>query len=64
MTDTISIVCGGCGISVDTPRCETDPIDAVKLTGVLCGDCGCGAFDMPVFENADGVEVHFEEPTP
>tara|TARA_R110002020_G_scaffold95937_9_gene230087 strand:- start:40052 stop:40294 length:243 start_codon:yes stop_codon:yes gene_type:complete len=60
MADTIKIVCANCGREVDTPRCDTDPPNAVRLEGVWCPDCDNGGFDMPDFFDADG---NWLEPT-
>lgn len=54
MAETIKIVCAGCGMKVDTPRCDTDPPGAVELRGIKCGDCDDGGFDMPEFFGVDG----------
>lgn len=55
--ETITLVCDGCGLVVDTPRCDTDPPNAVELRGIRCGDCDNGGFDLPYFLDARGVEV-------
>ena len=57
MTATIKIFCAICDRSVDTPRCNTDPPDAVELHGIVCPDCDTGGYDMPVFIGADGAHI-------
>lgn len=57
MSDTITMVCPGCGKRVETPRDETDHPDAAELHGIQCPDCDTGGFDMPVFLNSDGEEL-------
>ena len=52
--DNIQIVCATCGIKVCTPRCDTDPPDAVELRGIVCSDCDAGGFDMPEYYDAQG----------
>mgnify|MGYP000412740404 CR=1 FL=1 len=60
MADTIKIICAGCGLEVDTPRCDTDPPKAVRLEGIWCPDCDNGGFDMPDFYDGNG---NWMEPT-
>lgn len=57
MTTTIKIVCATCCREVATPRCDTDPQDAVELRGIVCPDCDTGGYDMPEYFNAHGVQV-------
>ena len=57
MTDTIKIICATCRREVDTPRCDTDPPNAVKLCGIVCPDCDTGGFDIPEYYDANGNEV-------
>lgn len=57
MIDVIKIICPICARSVDTPRCDTDPTNAVELRGIVCPDCDAGGFDMPEFRDANGSEV-------
>lgn len=55
MAETIKIICATCDRSVDTPRCDTDPSDAVVLRGIVCPDCDKGGFDMPEYYDAGGA---------
>lgn len=57
MADMIIIVCDSCGKAVNTPRCDTDPPNAVEMRGVVCPDCDNGGFDLPVFFDRYGNEV-------
>lgn len=57
MADTIRIICATCARSVDTPRCDTDPPDAVVMRGIVCPDCDIGGFDMPEYFDKDGAPV-------
>lgn len=57
MADNITIVCATCGLKAHTPRCDTDPPDAVELRGIVCLDCDTGGFDMPEFYDATGAQV-------
>lgn len=56
MPETITMVCT-CGKRVDTPRCDTDPPEAVELHGITCPDCDNGGFDLPAYFDAGGREV-------
>lgn len=57
MADTITLVCGSCSKRVETPRCDTDPPQAVELHGIVCPDCDNGGFDLPSYFDAQGREV-------
>lgn len=57
MTGTIKIICSTCAREADTPRCETDPPDAVELRGIVCPDCDTGGYDMPEYFDATGAQV-------
>lgn len=57
MKGTITLVCFECGRKVDTPRCDTDPPDAVELHGITCPDCDDGGFDLPSYFDRNGDEV-------
>lgn len=57
MVGTIKIVCDKCGTSVDTPRTEYDPPEAVELRGTDCPDCDSGGFDLPSYYDANGQQV-------
>lgn len=65
---TITIVCDSCGRRVDTPRCDTDPPEAVEMRGIVCPDCDNGEFDLPAYFDRNGIEVSgdpetFKEPS-
>ena len=57
MSQTITLVCGACKRRVDTPRCDTDPPEAVELHGIVCPDCDNGGFDLPSYFDSQGNEV-------
>jgi len=53
----ITLVCPSCAKRVDTPRCDTDPPNAVELHGIVCPDCDTGGFDMPEYFDSHGSSV-------
>lgn len=57
MAKTIRIICPTCQRKVDTPRCDTDPPNAVDLRGIVCPGCDTGGFDMPEYYDIDGRSV-------
>lgn len=58
----INLLCGRCGNAVRTPRCDTDPPDAVLLETSYCDLCDVGGeFDSPTHYRRDGSEVHHED---
>ena len=63
MSENITIICATCGLTAHTPRCDTDPPDAVQLRGIVCPDCDTGGFDMPEYFDANGtsISIEFEE---
>lgn len=57
MPNNITIICHSCDRKVLTPRCGTDPDEAVVLRGIICPDCDNGGFDLPMYFDVLGNQV-------
>lgn len=58
--DFVTLRCSKCEKEMRARKDDTDPLGTVVVE-IQCPDCNSGDFDSPVYFDADGLEIPFEE---